>query len=342
MTVNNQIRLASRPIGLPDASNWQHTTEPITSPKDGELLVQVTHISLAPAMRGWMDDQRSYMPPVELGTVMRAPAVGRVVASQNSSFAEGSWVTGMLGVQEYAISDGAGLRRIDPDGAPLSRHLGVLGVTGITAYFGLLDIGRPRAGETVVVSGAAGAAGSVAAQIAKLEGCRVIGVAGGPEKCAWLTGELGLDAAIDYKSEDLAARLREETPDFIDVFFDNVGGEILDLVLARLALRGRIVLCGGISRYNTTESWGPTNYLSLIATRGTMQGLIVLDYQERYGEAIEKMSTWIEEGRLIAREHVVVGGVERFPDTLLAMFRGENTGKLVLELDRDEESGGRS
>jgi NADPH-dependent curcumin reductase len=235
-------------------------------------------------------------------------------------------------VQEYALSDGSGLLRIDPDRAPVSLYIGALGIPGLTAYFGMRDIGHARAGETVVVSGAAGAVGSIAVQIATIEGCRVIGIAGGQEKCDWLTEGLNVDAAIDYKRADLAARLREATPDRIDVYFDNVGGEILDLALARLAVHARVVLCGGISQYNATSRWGPLNYLSLLTNRASMTGLIVFDYQDRYEEAIDQLATWLGEGRLIVREQIVKGSIDRFPETLLGLFAGVNTGKLLLEL----------
>jgi NADPH-dependent curcumin reductase CurA len=330
--VNRQLRLVSRPVGLPVASNWKLTAEPVPIPADGELLIEVTHISVDPAMRGWMTDRRSYIPPVAVGEVMRAPAVGQVVTSSNQAHPEGSWVTGLLGVQEYAISDGSNLLQVDPDRASVSLYIGALGIPGLTAFFGMRDIGRPKPGETVVVSGAAGAVGSIASQIARIDGCRVIGVAGGPEKCEWLTTELGLDAAIDYKRDDLARRLREATPDRIDVFFDNVGGEILDLALVRLAVHARVVLCGGISQYNATSAWGPVNYLSLLTNRASMTGLIVFDYQARYSEAINQLATWIDEGRLLVREQVVKGGIDRFHETLLALFAGANTGKLLLQL----------
>ena len=329
---NRQLRLISRPVGLPVESNWELTAEPVPIPGDGELVIEVRYISVDPAMRGWMTDRRSYIPPVALGEVMRAPAVGRVVASSNPAHPEGSWVTGLLGVQEYAISDGADLLRVDPERGPVSLYIGALGIPGMTAFFGMRDIGRAKAGETVVVSGAAGAVGSIAVQIARIEGCRVVGIAGGPEKCAWLEQELCVDAAIDYKRDDLAQRLREATPDRVDVFFDNVGGEILDLVLARLAVRARIVLCGGISQYNATAPWGPVNYLSLITNRASMAGMIVFDYQAQYSEAIDQLAAWIDDGRLIVREQIVQGGIERFPETLRALFAGANTGKLLLAL----------
>jgi|SRR5580704_9802357 NADPH-dependent curcumin reductase len=330
--VNHQLRLASRPVGAPVASNWELTAEPIPTPRPGQVLVEVTHISVDPAMRGWMNDRPSYIPPVALGEVMRAPAVGRVVASNSRAHPEGCWVTGLLGVQEYALSDGSGLLRIDPDRAPVSLYIGALGIPGLTAYFGMRDIGHARAGETVVVSGAAGAVGSIAVQIATIEGCRVIGIAGGQQKCDWLIEGLSVDAAIDYKRADLAARLREATPDRIDVYFDNVGGEILDLALARLAVHARVVLCGGISQYNATSRWGPFNYLSLLTNRASMTGLIVFDYQDRYEEAIDQLATWLGEGRLIVREQIVKGSIDRFPETLLGLFAGVNTGKLLLEL----------
>lgn len=329
---NTQLRLVSRPVGLPVPSNWELSTVPIPTPKQGEVLIEVTHISVDPAMRGWMTDRRSYIPPVALGEVMRAPAVGRVVASDNTTLPEGSWVTGLLGVQEYAISDGTDLLRVDPGRAPVTHYIGALGIPGLTAYFGVRDVGRVRHGDTVVVSGAAGAVGSTAAQIARIDGARVIGIAGGAEKCEWLTEELGVHAAIDYKRDDLAASLREATPDRIDVYFDNVGGEILDRALARLAVHARIVLCGGISQYNATSAWGPVNYLSLITNRASMTGLIVFDYRDRYAEAIGCLTGWIDEGRLVVREQIVTGGIDRFHDTLLALFAGENLGKLLLEL----------
>jgi NADPH-dependent curcumin reductase len=330
--VNHQLRLASRPLGAPVASNWELTAEPIPTPRAGQVLVEVTHISVNPAMRGWMNDRPSYIPPVALGEVTRAPAVGREVAFNSRAHPEGCWVTGLLGVQEYALSDGSGLLRIDRDRAPVSLYIGAVGIPGMTTYFGMRDIGHAKTGETVVVSGAAGAVGSIAVQLATIEGCRVIGIAGGQEKCDWLTEGLGVDAAIDYKRDDLTARLREATPDRIDVYFDNVGGEILDLALARLAVHARVFLCGGISPYNATWRWGPLNYLSLLTNRASMTGLMVFDCQDRYEEAIDQLATWIGEGRVIAREQIVKGGIDPFPETLLGLFAGVNMSKLLLEL----------
>ena len=248
--MNPQWRLASRPVGLPKASDWEYVEEPATEPGDGEFRVAVEYLSLDPAMRGWMNEGRSYVPPVGIGEVMRALAIGRVIDSRNPDFEPGEQVSGQFGVQRYAVSDGRGVRRIDTSLAPAPVHLGALGMTGLTAYFGLLDVGRPEPGQTVVVSGAAGAVGSVAGQIARIRGCRAIGIAGGTEKCAWLVEALGFDAAIDYKRGDLRTDLRRHAPDGVDVYFDNVGGETLDEVLRLLARGARVVICGAISQYN--------------------------------------------------------------------------------------------
>jgi NADPH-dependent curcumin reductase len=332
-TTNRQIRLAARPTGLPDAGCWQLTEEPVPEPGDGELRVAISHVSLDPAMRGWMNDARSYIPPVEIGAVMRAAAAGEVTASNHPGFAVGDHVTGAFGVQEHAISDGAGVVRADTALAALPTWLGTLGLTGRTAYFGLRDVGRAQAGDTVVVSGAAGAVGSVAGQIAKLDGCRAIGIAGGEEKCRWLLDDLGFDAAIDYRSEDVRRALRGHAPDGVDVYFDNVGGEILDAVLTRLARGARVVICGAVSQYNATGAVrGPSNYLSLLVARASMTGMVVFDYADRYAEAAAEMAGWLRDGRLTTREDVVEGGVEAFPETLLRLFRGENIGKLVLKV----------
>ena len=331
--MNRQVRLAARPVGLPKRSDWTFTEEAIPQPGDGQLVVQVTHVSLDPAMRGWMNEGKSYIAPVGIGDVMRAGGAGRVVASKHASFREGDEVAGSFGVQQYALSDGKGVRKVDTRFAPLERYLGALGMPGMTAYFGLLDIGKPKAGETVVVSGAAGAVGAVVGQIAKIKDCRVIGIAGGADKCRYLVDELGFDAAIDYKSEDVKEALKRHCPKGIDVYFDNVGGDILDAALARIALHARIVICGAISQYNaTTGLKGPSNYLSLLVNRASMTGMVVFDYADRYGEGARDMAQWIAAGKLKAREDVVRGGIDAFPETLLKLFKGENFGKLVLAL----------
>ena len=332
-TENHQIRLAARPRGLPTPDVWEQTTEQLGDPEDGQLLVRVAYLSLDPAMRGWMNEGKSYIPPVGIGEVMRAGAIAEVVASRHDGFAVGDHVSSAFGVQEYALSDGAGVTKVDPSVAALPTYLGTLGMTGMTAYFGLLEEARPVEGETVVVSGAAGAVGSVVGQIAKLKGCRVVGIAGGAEKCAWLTGELGFDAAIDYKAGDVKAKLREAAPQGVDVFFDNVGGEILDDVLTQLRRGARIIICGAISQYNATAAMtGPANYLSLLVNRATMKGMVVFDYADRYADAAREMAGWIADGRLVTREQVVEGGIAAFPDALLKLFAGENTGKLVLRV----------
>ena len=330
--VNRQFRLAARPVGLPKGSDWSLVEEPVREPGEGEFLIRIEYISLDPAMRGWMNEGKSYVPPVAIGEVMRAGGAGEVVASNHPGFPVGSKVSGLFGVQQYAMSNGKGVQRVDTALAPLPTYLGVLGMTGMTAYFGLLDVGAAKAGDTVVVSGAAGAVGMVVGQVAKILGCRVVGIAGGAEKCRFLIDELGFDAAIDYKSEDLRKALREHCPQGIDVYFDNVGGEILDLALAQLAMHARVVICGAISQYNATDGVkGPANYLSLLVNRARMQGMVVFDYAARYGEAAREMGAWLADGRLKSREDIVEG-FDTFPDALLRLFRGENTGKLLLKV----------
>jgi NADPH-dependent curcumin reductase CurA len=329
---NRQLRLASRPAGLPQPSDWSLSTEPVPQPGPDEFCVEVTHVSVDPAMRGWMNDVRSYIPPIGIGEVMRAGAVGRVVASQHPDFAVDDWVAGLFGVQEYAVSDGQGVYKVDPDLVPLPTWLGTLGLTGLTAYFGLFEVGRPRPGDTVVVSGAAGAVGSVAGQLARLEGCRVIGIAGGPDKCAWLTDELRFDAAIDYKHQHVGKELRRLAPEGLDVYFDNVGGELLDTALTRLARGARIVICGAISQYNSPQIQGPRNYLMLLVSRAAMTGFVVFDHLDRYPEARARLARWVRSGDLVSREDVVPGTVEDFPQVFGRLFTGGNTGKLVLAL----------
>jgi NADPH-dependent curcumin reductase len=335
--VNAQWRLAARPVGLPKPSDWEYVEEPAPTAGEGQFLVKLEYLSLDPAMRGWMNEARSYVPPVGIGEVMRAGGIGRVIDSGHPDFAAGELVSGMFGVQRYAVSDGRGVTKVDTSLAPAPVHLGVLGMTGLTAYFGLLDIGRPEPGQTVVVSGAAGAVGSVAGQIARIEGCRVVGIAGGPQKCEWLVEELGFDAAIDYKRGDVRSGLREHAPDGVDVFFDNVGGEILDEVLRRLARGARIVICGAVSQYNAEQPpRGPANYMQLLVARASMTGFLVFDYASRYPEGLAQLAEWLRGGELHSREDVVRGDVDQFPEVFLRLFRGENTGKLILQLNGDQ------
>ncbi len=329
---SRKVRLAAYPDGLPKESDWTLTDEPLEAPGPNQVLVANEYLSLDPAMRGWVTPVRSYLPPVEIGAVMRAGGVGKVVAvGEGARFAEGDYVTGMNGVQEHAVLNDNEVRKVDPSLAPLPVQLGTLGMPGFTAYFGLFDIGKPEPGQTVLVSAAAGAVGSIVGQLAKAHGCRVVGLAGGPEKCAIVTDELGFDACIDYKAEDVFAAIRRECPDRIDVYFDNVGGDILDAALARLNMHARVVICGGISQYNAgADMVGPKNYLTLISARARMEGFVVLDYFNRVGEALRHMAPLVQDGSLKSREHIVEGGVAAFNETLLMLFRGENTGKLVL------------
>ncbi len=332
-TINHQFKLAARPVGTVKASDWSRAEEAVRAPVEGEVVVQVLYLSLDPAMRGWMNDSKaSYIPPVGINEVMRALAVGKVTASKNPKFAVGDHVTGLLGVQEYAYSNGQGLTKVDPKLAPLPVYLSTLGMPGMTGYFGLLEVGQPKAGDTVVVSGAAGAVGSVVGQIAKIKGARVVGIAGGADKCRYLVEELGFDAAIDYKTENVTDALKIHCPDGVNVYFDNVGGDILDAVLTRLARGARIVICGAISQYNnTTPVKGPANYLALLVQRATMTGIVVSDYYDRAGEAAMVMAGWIQSGKLKTREDTV-NGLDAFPKAFDMLFSGANNGKLVLKV----------
>jgi NADPH-dependent curcumin reductase CurA len=328
---NRQWKLTARPVGLPKRSDFTYETNAVPDPADGEILVRNHFISLDPAMRGWMNDGRSYVPPIKLGEVMRAGAVGEVVASRNPDWHEGDYAVGMFGMQDYAASTTAGVQRVDPSLAPLPLFISALGMPGMTAYFGLLDIGNPQPGQTVVVSAASGAVGALVGQIARIKGARAVGLAGGPEKCRYVTEELGFDACIDYKHDDIGRGLSQSCPNGIDVYFDNVGGEILDLCLARLARRARIVICGAISQYNNTGPVaGPKNYLSLLVNNARMEGYVVFNYAARYAEGAKEMATWLHEGKLKSREDIV-DGIETFPETLLKLFSGENFGKLMIK-----------
>ena len=337
--INHQVRLASRPVGLPTRDNWRFTTEPVAEPGPGGVLVKTLCLSLDPAMRGWMNEGKSYIPPVEIGAVMRAGGVGKVIASNNAAFAVGDYVNAGLDVQEYCLIPEeqikrSGMFKIDAR-MGLTAWLNVLGMPGMTGYFGLMDVGQPKAGDTVVVSGAAGAVGQTVGQIAKLKGCRVVGIAGGKAKCDWVVKELGFDACIDYKAGDVKAGLKEHCPKGVDIYFDNVGGDILDAVLTRITRGARIIICGAISQYNnTTPVKGPANYLSLLVNRARMEGIVVFDYADRYPLAIAEMAGYLKDGKMKSKEDVV-DGIENFPETLLKLFNGENFGKLVLRVAKE-------
>ena len=307
--------------------------EPIPDLREGEIAIETKFVSLDPAMRGWMSEGKSYVPPVELGAVMRAYAAGHVVASRDANFAAGDAVIGLFGVQSHPVVDGKMALKVDTRQAPLERWIGGLGMPGWTAYFGLLEVGQPKAGETLVVSAASGAVGSVVGQIGRIKALRVVGIAGGAEKCRYLTEELGFDAAIDYKAGDLADDLKLACPSGIDVYFENVGGEILDAVLAKMNLFGRIAVCGLISGYNATEPpSGPRNLRAVLVNRLRMQGLIVFDWAKRYPEAIAALGAWHAEGKLKLREDVRDGGIDAYPDVLNLLYTGGNFGKLVLRI----------
>ena len=333
---NQQFRLAARPVGMPKRADWQDVSEPLRAAADGEIVVKTLYLSLDPAMRGWMNDVPSYIRPVAIGEVMRAGGIGIVVESKSPKFAVGDYVSGGTGVQRYWIGAAddrsAAFFRIDPRVAPLTTWLNTLGMPGMTGYFGLIESGLPKAGDTVVVSGAAGAVGMTVGQVAKHLGCRVVGIAGGKDKCDFVVNELGFDACIDYKGGSVKDGLKEHCPKGVDVYFDNVGGDILDAVLTRLAMRARIVICGAISQYNnTTPVKGPANYLSLLVKRARMEGIVVFDYADRYHEGVAAMAKWIKEGTFKSKEDVV-DGFETFPEALLMLFEGKNFGKLVLKV----------
>ncbi len=332
LKTNKQIILKNRPVGLPGKDTWDLVENKILEPKEGEILIECEYISLDPAMRGWLNDTKSYIPPVQIDDVMRAGGVGKVIASKHATFKVGDFVYGQTGVQQYVLTDGKGYHQVNPDLAPLPTYTSSLGMPGMTAYFGILEVGKLKEGDAVLVSGAAGAVGSVVGQIAKIKNCKVIGIAGSEDKCNYLLNELGFDGAINYKSEDIKDQLKAYFPKGIDVYFDNVGGEILDLALGRLALHARIVICGAISQYNNTEAVvGPSNYLSLLVNRASMTGMVVFDYAKDYGKASMQMGQWMKEGKLKSKEDIYEG-IENFYDTFLRLFSGEKLGKLVLKV----------
>jgi len=335
MNTNRQWVLARRPHGIVTEENFEYREEPIPEPGEGQVLLRNLFLSFDPTQRGWMEDRESYMPPVALGEPMRAGSVAQVVESKHPDWAKGNLVQTLGSWQDFLVVDGAlggfGLARL-PDGVTPEMALGVLGTTGQTAYFGLLDLGKPQPGETVLVSGAAGATGSVAGQIARIKGCRVIGIAGGTEKCTWLKEEARFDDVIDYKSENVDQRIGELCPNRVDIYFDNVGGNILEAALNHINMHARVVLCGGIANYNATEPQpGPVNLMNLIGMRARMEGFIVIDYLDRFGEGAAALAGWLQSGELVHRDDVQEG-FENIPATLNRLFTGQNLGKQLLKI----------
>ncbi len=335
-TVNRQWLLKERPTGMVGPEHFELVESPLPQPDldAGQVLIKTLMLGFDPAMRGWLADEPSYLPPVAIGEPMRASGVGQVVESNNDALPVGTLVQGLLNWQEYSIGDPNDMIAPNalPEGTPPNLALSVFGTTSLTAYFGLLDVGQPKAGDTVLVSGAAGATGSVVAQVARIKGCRVVGIAGGEEKCQWLRDACKVDAVIDYKSEDLARRIGELCPDGVNVFFDNVGGDTLEAAIAHMADHGRIALCGAISRYNEEEPQpGPNNLMILVARRVRMEGFIVLDFLDRAQEAIDDLTQWVMAGEIAWREDIQEG-FENVPATLLRLFDGRNQGKQLLKL----------
>lgn len=330
--INKVLRLKKRPIGFPDEDTWELSEEILPSLNEGEILIENNYISLDPAMRGWMNETRSYIEPVKIGDVMRAGSIGKVIESNNPKFSEGDVVSGGSGVQQYSINDGMGFFKIYPGKLDLPVFIGTLGMPGMTAYFGILEVGKIKEGDTVLVSAAAGAVGSIVGQIAKIKGCKVVGIAGGKEKCDYVVNELGFDGCIDYKNESVKSGIKKECPNGIDVYFDNVGGDILDSALIFINKYARIVVCGAISQYNETSAKGPDNYLSLLVNRGTMTGMVVFDYVKKYPIAVEEMSNWILEGKLKSKEDIY-DGIENFYEIFKKLFNGDKKGKLILKVN---------
>jgi len=329
---NKQLILVKRPKGFPEQDNWEYKTEAVVPLEEGQMLVEQQYVSLDPAMRGWMNETRSYIPPIKIGEVMRAGTVGKVIETKGTTrFKKDDYLVGWGGVQQYVITNGEGYQKVASELADLTTYLGVLGLTGLTAYFGILEVAAMKKGEVVLVSGAAGAVGSVVGQIAKIKGCKVIGIAGGKNKCDYLLNELGFDAAIDYKNESLRKEIKRNCPKGIDIYFDNVGGETLDHALASLRINARVVICGAISQYNSQQIEGPKNYLSLLVNRASMKGMVVFDYEAQYDQARIQMSKWMKEGKLKTKEDVYEG-IDNFYEVFLKLFSGDKLGKLILKI----------
>ena len=338
--VNRQVRLKARPSGIPQAEHFEIVETPIPEPSEGQVLIRNLFLSIEPAMRGWVSSVGNYAEPVPLGGVMRSFTVGRVAASRDPQFSTGDFVTGLFGWQDYAAVDGSEVqRRITDTDIPVSTALGVLGINGLTAYFALLELGQPKANETVVVSTAAGAVGSCVGQIAKIQGCRTVGIAGGPEKVALCRNEFGYDAAIDYRAGDLEAKIAEACPNGIDVYFDNTAGEISDAVMKRLAVGARVIICGTAS----ISSWdpaplGPRVERHLLVKRARMQGFLIFDYVDRYPEGLKMLADWIRAGLIHYREDILEG-IEQAPGAIAGLYRGENLGKRLIRIASESELG---
>jgi NADPH-dependent curcumin reductase CurA len=336
--MNRQWRLATRPEGLIKESDFEWKEAPVPVPGKNEVLVRNIYLSLDPANRGWVSDLESYIPPVAMGEVMRGITIGVVEQSNHDSFHAGDIVQGLLGWQDYAVSEGTGLTKLPTEPSlPLTAYMGLFGIIGPTAYFCLLHVGRPRAGETLVVSAAAGAVGSLVGQIGKIKGCRVVGIAGDDEKCRWITDELGFDAAINYKTDPIHKSLRTHCPDGIDVYFDNVGGKILDAVLNRINIKARIAVCGLISQYNAVKPVpGPYNFARVLVQRARIEGFVVIDYMDRFQEAYDELGSWLAEGKIKYRVDII-DGLENAARGINKLFDGSNKGKLIVKVS-DEPS----
>ena len=330
---NHQVLLAARPVGLPKDTDWNIIETNTPELKSGEILVENKFISVDPAMRGWMNDRATYVPPIPLNSVMRALTVGTVIQSNSPSFSKGDKVAGLGGVQNFCASDAKTWEKVDTSISPLPMWLDTLGIAGLTAYCGLLEVGQPKEGDTILVSGAAGSVGSHVGQIAKIKGCRVVGIAGGSEKCKHIVDTLHFDDAIDYKTEPLRDGLKRTCANGVDVFFDNVGGETLNLALGRINVGARVVICGAISQYNVTEvPTGPAAYINLLGRRSRMEGFIYFDFKDKWPAMQKDLASWHSSGKIQTQHDIARGGVSIFPQTLLRLFKGENFGKLMIEL----------
>ncbi|WP_298503866.1 NADP-dependent oxidoreductase [uncultured Maribacter sp.] len=329
---NTKVILANRPKGEIEDTNFDIKIEELREIKDGEVLIQIYDISLDPAIRGWMNEGTTYIKGIEIGAVVRTFSAGKIIQSKNENFKEGNCVSGLLGAQNYCISNGEELTLLDISSSKISHHLGVLGMPGMTAYFGLLKSGEPVSGDVVYISGAAGIVGSTVGQIAKIKGCTVIGSAGSDSKCKFLVEECGFDYAINYKTEDLNQKLKEYAPNGVHIYYDNVGGPTLDIALLNLARGARVVICGAISQYNDMANiYGPKNYMKIVTARGKMNGIIVFDYIEQWPAAVKEIANWINEGKIKVKEHSITG-LDNFPSALKMLYTGENFGKLILNV----------